>query len=149
MLSCAMSILCQHSQDDVPSLQVKHLPTLDEQPAHSQADTLTNKARQSPSKPGAVARYVGGPILDNNVQPLTFNKPGKTEQPTPDCCKDDQPDVQPSTASLYGRMTSPPHSHKQQHFQHKSRPAQEPAHKSFTNITGPPTQIWPHKPAHQ
>ena len=73
-----MNILCQQSQDGVPSLQVEHLPTLDEQPAPSlrvehlpildeqpapsHAGTQTNKARQSPTKPGAVARYVGGPI---------------------------------------------------------------------------------------
>ena len=54
--------------------------------------------------------------MDIIVQPLTINKPGQTEQPTPPCCQDDHPvmknkpshDDQPSRPSLYGRLTTPP-----------------------------------------
>ena len=137
--------ISQQSQDDAPDLQVvhlhtldgqpapslkvEHLPTLDEQPAHSQADTLTNKARQSPTKPGAVARYVGGPILDINVQPLTLYTPGKTE-------------VQPVTAGQPEVPISPPHSLMQKPTcltrQKPAQPMVSEPPKQITRPQGPP-----------
>ena len=52
---------------------------------------MHHKAKQSPTIPGAVARYVGSPVGDINVLVLTTYTPGTTDQPTPGPVKTKEP----------------------------------------------------------
>ena len=80
-------------QGDEPGLPRKPEQSLDVQPASSNdSQSQTQTIRQSSTIPEAVARYVGGPLMDNNVHPLIFLKPGPIEETAQRPNQDDHPE---------------------------------------------------------
>ena len=99
-------------QDDEPGLTRKPQQSQDEQPASSNdSQSQTQTIRQSSTIPEAVARYVGGPLMDNNVHPLIFLKPGPIEETAQRANQDDHPEqpALPASQDNPPEMTTPSH----------------------------------------